>query len=99
MTATAATATAYDRVLDALRDHGSQVQEKTDKAQAQCPAHNDGRPSLSVKRIEGQTLIYCFAGCTADQIMGALGLTTKDLFDDSRGVTYRYDDGREVHRS
>lgn len=28
---------------------------------ARCPAHNDNRPSLSIKEVEDKTLIYCFA--------------------------------------
>src|SRR5699024_4721817 len=95
-----ATATAFDRITAALSSVGSQVKEtgNGNKAQAQCPAHDDGRPSLSITKIDGQTLVYCFAGCENDEVMAALNLTTRDLFDSPRGVTYRYDDGRQVHR-
>jgi hypothetical protein len=57
------TVTAHDRVLNHLRDNGKEVRETTPgKALAQCPAHDDHDPSLSIRRIEGQSVIYCHAG-------------------------------------
>lgn len=48
---------------------------------AQCPAHDDHSPSLSIQATADQTvLIKCWAGCTADEIVTALGLTLRDLF-------------------
>lgn len=47
---------------------------------ALCPAHNDKRPSLSIKELEDKTLIHCFAGCKAEDIMNAIGLELKDLY-------------------
>lgn len=91
---------AYDRVVDAIRSDGRKVvQTGEGKAQAQCPAHDDQGPSLSVTRIEGQTLIYCHAGCRTEDVLAALKLTMSDLFDAPSGVAYRYDDGRTVIRS
>ena len=46
---------------------------------ARCPAHEDRDPSLSVSVKEGRTLIYCFAGCSADAVLEAVGLTWRDL--------------------
>ena len=60
------TTTAFDRLIDALRDHGSTVKETgQDKATAQCPAHDDSRASLSVgpRRDDKGTVVYCHAGC------------------------------------
>lgn len=46
-----------------------------------CPAHNDHRPSLSVRETsDGTLLIHCHAGCETDEVMAAIGLTTKYLF-------------------
>ena len=42
------TATAYERVVGALRDQGLIVRENGSKAMAQCPAHDDRNPSLSI---------------------------------------------------
>lgn len=90
---------ARDRLVDALRSHGSRVVERGDSAVAQCPAHEDRNPSLSVRGIEGQVLVYCHGGCDTDSVLAALDLTRRDLFDSRNGATYRYDDGRIVRRS
>lgn len=51
---------------------------------AQCPVpnHNDKNPSLSIGMSEDGTkiLINCFAGCTTDEILSAMGLKVSDLF-------------------
>jgi len=46
---------------------------------ARCPAHDDRNPSLSVSVKEGRVLIHCFAGCSPDAVLGAVGLTWRDL--------------------
>jgi len=46
---------------------------------ARCPAHDDRDPSLSVSVKEGRVLIHCFAGCAPDEVLGAVGLTWRDL--------------------
>lgn len=60
-----------------------------DKWIALCPAHNDKRPSLSIKEAEdGKVLIHCWAGCGAAEIVSAIGLSLADLFTgDRRTVT------------
>lgn len=48
-----------------------------------CPAHEDRSPSMTVRELEdGRTLIHCFAGCSVEQILGALGLGFDALFPD-----------------
>jgi hypothetical protein len=37
-----------------------------------CPAHDDRRPSLSVRVGRSRLLLHCFAGCTAAEILRAL---------------------------
>ena len=50
---------------------------------AVCPAHDDRSPSLSVNTgDDGRILLYCFAGCSAESILQALGLTWSDLYPD-----------------
>ena len=91
--------TAFDRLLDRLevRRNGST------KATALCPVHEaDGQkhtPSLSITCIEGQVLVHCHRGCHIDDVLAALDLSKRDLFDNSKGVSYRYGDGRIVHRT
>src|SRR6266571_4035070 len=46
-----------------------------------CPAHSDREPSLSIGLgDEGQVLLNCFAGCSLDMIVEAMGITVADLF-------------------
>src|SRR5689334_9675970 len=97
---------AYNRLIDKLREHGNKVHEfgkGTDgigqKAKAQCPNHDDNRASLSVTGMIGSVLIYCHAGCETTDVLCALGMDMRDLYDDRRGDTYHYPDGRKVHRS
>ena len=66
---------------------------------AQCLAHADGRPSLSVRPIDGSVLVYCMAGCDTRDVVDSLGLTMGDLFDDPSGYTYEYPGGRKVTRT
>ena len=40
---------------------------------AKCPAHDDKEPSLSILVSDGKLLMNCFAGCSFDEILGALG--------------------------
>ncbi|QKY79700.1 DNA primase/helicase [Gordonia Phage Engineer] len=91
--------TAYDRVIDAFRQYGSIVEEKSNGvASVQAPGHSGADRSVSVTAIEGQVLVHCFSEPT-DEILDKIGLTVADLFDNPKGVDYRYDDGRVVHRS
>jgi len=46
-----------------------------------CPGHDDGVPSLSIATAEdGKVLLKCHAGCSAEQVVSAIGLTMSDLF-------------------
>jgi hypothetical protein len=90
--------TAYQRLIDDLRNDGRAVKDDGTVAQAQCPAHDDNTPSLSVTAIEGRVLVHCHAGCQTDLILAALGRNRADLFDTPRGTSYRYSDGRIVNR-
>jgi hypothetical protein len=91
--------TTYERLRDALESHGGTVKETGgNKLVAQCPAHNDRNPSLSVTGIEGSALLHCHAGCQSEDVLAAVGLTKADLFDNRRDTTYTYPGGRKVHR-
>jgi hypothetical protein len=51
---------------------------------ARCPAHDDGRPSLSIREgDDGRVLLHCFTGCGGLEIVDALGLQWADLFVES----------------
>jgi hypothetical protein len=86
---------AYERILDRLDG----VKRNGTKATSKCPAHDDHTPSLSITKIEGQILVYDHAGCDIEKVLDAIGWTKADLYDNPKGATYRYDDGRIVHRT
>lgn len=48
---------------------------------ASCPAHQDRRPSLSIREMEdGRVLVHCFGGCDVESVLDAAGLTFDDLY-------------------
>lgn len=48
---------------------------------ARCPAHEDRRPSLSIRETpDGKVLVRCWAGCSTEQVLAAAGLNWADLF-------------------
>lgn len=48
---------------------------------ARCPAHADQHPSLRIRELnDGKVLVKCWAGCSAQDVCGAVGLTLRDLF-------------------
>ena len=50
---------------------------------ARCPAHEDRSPSLRITALESdRTLIHCFAGCGASDVLNALRLDYSVLYPD-----------------
>lgn len=46
-----------------------------------CPAHQDKRPSMSVAEADdGRVLVHCFASCSVEEILGAVGLGFDAIF-------------------
>lgn len=61
--------------LDGVRKTGP------DRAVGICPSHEDRRPSLSVRELDdGRVLVHCFAGCSVDEVLRAVGLDFEALF-------------------
>ncbi len=64
-----------------------------------CPAHEDEKASLSIGQgDDGRILLHCHAGCTAGEIVSALGIGMKDLYPEVNGkreivATYDYKNG------
>ena len=52
--------------LSKVRWHGDY------KFLACCPAHDDRNPSFSVSDKSGKILVKCWAGCTQEEVIGAL---------------------------
>jgi hypothetical protein len=70
---------AASRILDRL-----ELARPTGKGRwiARCPAHEDRTPSLSLRETDdGRVLIYDFGGCHTEDVLAALGLELRDLFD------------------
>lgn len=72
--------------LDGVKARGN------NKYQAKCPAHDDNRASLSIEDTGDKILLYCHAGCDTENVLGAIGLATKDLFksnDSNYGIEFK----------
>ena len=53
---------------------GRKVKQQTGYWMAQCPAHDDGTPSMRIKdRGDGTASVECFAGCDFVDILKAVG--------------------------
>jgi len=65
---------------------------------ARCPAHDDHTPSLSVRVAEdGHVLVKCFAECTVEKVVAAVGMRMADLMPATTIVaTYDYRDEHGV---
>lgn len=73
---------ARQRLLDALAAGGF----RANGSGARCPAHDDRNASLSIgDRSDGNgVVVNCHAGCSANEIVAALGWKLADLFDEPR---------------
>jgi hypothetical protein len=79
------TATAYERILDTLREQGKRVRQGTSYSVAQCPSFDHRQTSLTVYSKAGKAKVVCFAGCSdVLDVLPALGMTVADLYDDRR---------------
>jgi hypothetical protein len=80
--------------LDALLGRLEGVKAHNGYFMALCPTHHDRDPSLSISQGDGsRILIKCHAGCTAENIVEAIGLTMRDLFNDKGGERISYPPG------
>jgi hypothetical protein len=70
--------------LDTLLSRLKHIRKTSENAYlARCPSHDDHEASLSVaETCGGKVLVCCHAGCSAEQVLAALGLTLRDLFPD-----------------
>ena len=74
-----------DRLLSALRNAvgAAGVQARDSNTwRALCPAHVDAKPSLQITlKPDGQILLHCFGGCVFKDVLGALDMHPRDLYD------------------
>jgi hypothetical protein len=69
------------RLSQALEDHGCAVRGN----RAQCPAHEDRAPSLSIGQGRDGAVLKCQAECETGAVLEALGMSAADLFDEPHG--------------
>jgi hypothetical protein len=74
--------TAYRRLIDALDAHDFHGRDYGDRAQYQCPAHEDRTPSLSITDKPDRVLVCCRAGCDTLDALARVNLDYHDLFDE-----------------
>jgi putative DNA primase/helicase len=83
MSAISATSSAIERVLARL--HGVKA-AGFGRWMACCPVHGDRQQSLSIAVGDKRPVIFkCHAGCTYENIVAALGLEARDLYDEQPG--------------
>jgi len=73
---------ALDRVLERLEG----VEGSGDQLRAHCPFHQPptsqrSRTSLSISQKDNKVVLCCHAGCETHDIVAAIGLEMRDLFD------------------
>jgi len=73
--------------IDALLSRLAKVRQSgTGRWVACCPAHDDKRPSLSIRELDdGRVLLHCFMGCGALDVLTTLGLDWADLYPERLG--------------
>jgi hypothetical protein len=65
-----------EELLDRFRD----VRPQGKNWVAQCPAHDDKNPSLSISLKNRKILIHCHTGCGTKDVCAAAGLKLSDLY-------------------
>lgn len=65
----------------AVLDAAGSAAPHTGSSLRQCPAHPDGRPSLSVGTgRDGHALLHCFGGCSLDAVLAAIACRRAHLY-------------------
>ena len=71
----------FSKPIDLILSRLDKVKQVKGGYMARCPVHDDKNPSLSITEgDDGRVLLKCFAGCSTEDIVKALGLTMADLF-------------------
>lgn len=80
--------------VENVLDRFTKVKKIKNGWEAQCPSHDDSKPSLNIAiGKQGSILLCCHAGCPVEKIVAAVGLGMKDLFPaqtDEIVATYDY---------
>jgi hypothetical protein len=77
---------AYTAILDNLETRGCRPVDHGNYLTAHCPSHPDQTASLTVYAKAGRAKVRCWSGCSDElDILPALGLRVRDLFDATEG--------------
>jgi predicted protein tyrosine phosphatase len=87
----------HEAALDNVLARFHRVRRNGEGWTAQCPAHEDREPSLSVHERDGKILLHCHAGCSVQAICAAAEIGMSDLFPGKEAAVrvvaeYRYVD-------
>lgn len=81
--------TAFYRVTGALESHGWTVRHRGQHADAQCPAHGSRSLKLRVFAHDDSAGLHCVSmDCAAADVLAAIGLELRDLYDGDRPPGY-----------
>lgn len=76
--------------LDTLLSRLHKVRKNGKDYVACCSAHEDKSPSLTItEKEDGRILIHCFAGCSPNDVLAAVGLEFKDIMPENVGFHRR----------
>jgi hypothetical protein len=82
------TGAAVQRLISALEAGGYGPRANGAGWASRCPGHDDKAPSLSINvGDDGRVLLKDHAGCPAEHIVKALGLTMANLFPERRNIS------------
>ena len=68
-----------DASAEPLLQRLEHVQRQGNGYRARCPACGGQSRKLAIAERDGRVLVHCFAGCPADDVLGAVGLRWADL--------------------
>lgn len=73
-----------DRVRDAFESVAGPGKESGQWTTFRCPCHDDSHASAGIayNTAQGKTTVRCFAGCDNEDILDAIGLKIRDLYDE-----------------
>jgi len=78
-----------DMDIRTFLSHFTKVRQmKPNHWMACCPAHDDKTPSLSITERSDRILIYCHAGCEAEDVLIKAGLSWNDLYRNQLKAAY-----------
>jgi len=85
---------------ESIKSHFNVKYQSNNSSMAICPCHNDNKASLSISydSRKQRTLIFCHAGCNIGDILGMVGLTMRDLFENGENGGKRQDKIEDVYR-